>query len=90
LLLLILGGTVVLLPFLPLITILVVTQAINAVLLIPIFIFLYILSNDKKLLGEYANNKFINAVLIITLICIGAASTFYAISFFAPSLFKLF
>ena len=44
-------------PFLPLITILVVTQAINAVLLIPIFIFLYILSNDKKLLGQYANNK---------------------------------
>jgi len=84
LLLLILGGTVVMLPFLPLITILVVTQAINAALLIPIFIFLYILSNDKKLLGEYANNRFINIVVIITLVAIAAASTFYMISLSSP------
>jgi len=90
LMLLIIGGAVVLLPFLPLITILVVTQAINAALLIPIFIFLYILSNDKKLLGEYANGKIVNAVLIITLVLIAAASTLYAISLFAPGLFKLF
>lgn len=90
LLLLILGGTVVLLPFIPLITILVVTQAINAALLIPIFIFLYIVSNDKKLLGEYVNGKIVNIVLIITLILIAAASTLYAISFFAPSLFNFF
>lgn len=90
LLLLLLGGAVVMLPFIPLITILVVTQAINAALLIPIFIFLYIMSNDKKLLGQYVNNKFINAVLIITLILIGTASTFYAISLFAPQLFNIF
>jgi len=90
LLLLILGGTVVLLPFLPLITILVVTQAINAVLLIPIFIFLYILSNDKKLLGEYANNKLVNIVVIITLVAITLASTVYMISLFFPNLFHLF
>lgn len=88
LLLLILGGVVVLLPFFPLITILVVTQAINAVLLIPIFIFLYALSNDKKLLGEYANNKLVNTIVIITLVLIAAASTIYLISLFAPSLFN--
>ena len=88
LLLLLLGGAVVMLPFIPLITILVVTQAINAALLIPIFIFLYIMSNDKKLLGQYVNNKFINTVLIITLILIGAASTFYAVSLFFPGFFN--
>lgn len=88
LLLLILGGSIVLLPFFPLITILVVTQAINAVLLIPIFIFLYILANDKKLLGEYANNKFVNAIVLITLIGIALASTIYLISLFAPQLFS--
>jgi NRAMP (natural resistance-associated macrophage protein)-like metal ion transporter len=87
-LLLIMGGLMVILPFVPLITILVVSQAINAVLLLPIFIFLYILSNDKKLLGEYANNKLINAVLIITFVLIAVASTFYAISLFAPNLFN--
>ena len=88
-LLLIVGGLMVILPFFPLITILVVSQAINAVLLLPIFIFLFLLSNDKKLLGEYANNKLINAVLIITFVLIAVASTFYAISLFAPGLFNI-
>jgi NRAMP (natural resistance-associated macrophage protein)-like metal ion transporter len=84
--LLILGGLVVILPFFPLITILVVTQAVNAVLLIPIFIFLFLLSNDKKLLGKYANGKIVNIVLIITLIGISIASLVYLISLIFPNL----
>ncbi len=84
--LLILGGIIVMLPFLPLITILVVTQAINAVLLIPIFIFLYILSNDKKILGEYVNSKLVNILVIITLVGIALASTLYMVSLFFPNL----
>lgn len=86
-LLLVFGGLMVILPFFPLITILIVSQAINAVLLLPIFIFLYILSNDKKILGEYANNRLINAVVIITFIGVAIASTFYFVSLFAPNLF---
>lgn len=81
---LILGGLMVILPFFPLITILVVSQALNAVLLLPIFVFVYLLSNDKKLLGEYANNKIINAVLIITFLGVGIASVFYLYSIFFP------
>ncbi len=81
---LILGGLMVILPFFPLITILVVSQALNAVLLLPIFIFLYILSNDKKLLGEYSNNKFINTVLIITCVGVTLASIFYLYSLIFP------
>ena len=81
---LILGGLMVILPFFPLITILVVSQALNAVLLLPIFVFVYLLSNDKKLLGEYANNKIINAVLIITFLGVGIASIFYLYSIFFP------
>ena len=84
--LLILGGLVVILPFFPLLTILVVSQAINAVLLIPIFIFLYILSNDKKILGKYANNKFVNILLVLTIIAICFAALFYTISIFFPNL----
>ena len=83
--LLVLGGLIVILPLFPLLTILVVTQAVNAVLLIPIFIFIYILSNDKKLLGKYANNKAINIVVLITLVGIALASTVYVISLIAPN-----
>jgi NRAMP (natural resistance-associated macrophage protein)-like metal ion transporter len=84
--LLIMGGLVVILPFFPLLTILVVSQAINAVLLIPIFIFLFILSNDKKLLGKYANNKIVNVMLILTLAGIAIASLVYMVSLLFPNL----
>ena len=83
---LILGAILVALPFIPLLQILVATQAINAVLLLPIFIFLYLLSNDKKILGEYKNNRLINILLIITLIGISLAAVFFAITTFFPKL----
>ena len=83
---LIFGAVLVALPFFPLIKILVATQAINAVLLLPIFVFLYILSNDKKILGEYANNKLINILLIITLLGISFTAVIYAITIFFPNL----
>ncbi len=87
-LLLILGGLMVILPFVPLLTILVVSQAVNAVLLLPILIFLYVLSNDRKLLGEYANNRIINTILIVSVFGLSVASILYFISLFAPRLFS--
>lgn len=83
-LLLILGGLMVVLPFFPLLAILVVSQAVNAVLLVPILIFLYILSNDKKILGEFTNGKVINVILAITITGLSIASILYFISLFAP------
>lgn len=80
--LLIIGALLVVIPFVPLLTILFVTQAINAVLLLPILIFVYILSNDRKLLNGYANNKFINAIVIITFLAIAVSSVIYFFSLF--------
>ncbi len=82
---LILGGLMVILPLFPLITILVVSQALNAVLLLPIFVFLYVLSNDKKILGEYVNNRLINTILIITFVAVTIASIFYLYSLIFPN-----
>lgn len=80
--LLIIGGLLVVLPFVPLLTILFISQAINAVLLLPILIFLFILSNDKKLLNGHANNKFVNAVVLITFVLIAISSIIYFASLF--------
>ncbi len=82
---LVFGATVVTLPFFPLIKILIATQVLNAILLLPIFVFLYILSNDKKILGEYVNNRIINALLIITLLGISFTAIFYVISVILPN-----
>lgn len=76
------GIILVLLPFVPLLTILFVSQAINAVLLLPILVFLFILSNDKKLLNGYANGRIINTVVLITLGLIAVASLAYLLSLF--------
>lgn len=83
---LVLGGLLVVLPFLPLLTILVVSQAINAILLIPIFIFLYLLSNDKKILGEYANNKIMNIVILLTLLGISFTAVSYVLLTLFPNI----
>lgn len=76
------GALFVLLPFVPLFTILFFTQAIGAVLLLPILIFVFILSNDKKLLNGYTNGKFINIVVAITFLLIASSTVAYVISLF--------
>ncbi len=80
--LLIIGGLLVVLPFLPLLTILFVSQAVNAILLLPIFIFLLLLSNDSKLLNGYSNGKFVNTILLVTMFALAIASIAYFISIF--------
>jgi NRAMP (natural resistance-associated macrophage protein)-like metal ion transporter len=48
---------VVLLPGIPLIPILYFTQALNAVLLLPILLFVYGISRDRELMGAHANGR---------------------------------
>ena len=80
----IIGALLVLIPYVPLLSILFWSQALDAVLLLPILVFVYILSNDKRLLNGYKNGKLINAVIIITFLLIAISSIAYFISqFFA-------
>jgi len=72
------------LPFIPLLTILFWAQVFNAVLLLPILVFVFLLSNDKKLLGEYSNGKMFNAIIIITFLLIAVSTAAYLISQFIP------
>lgn len=80
--LLIIGALLVILPFIPLLTILFVSQAINAVLLIPILVFLFLLSNDKRLLHKFTNGRVINSILLVTVAALVVASLAYFISLF--------
>ncbi len=48
---------VVLIPGIPLVPILYLTQALNAVLLLPLLLFVYGISSDRELMGEYANGR---------------------------------
>ena len=62
-----LAAGLILLPGVPLIRVLVITQVLNAVLLLPLLIFMYGIARDKRLMGEYASTtrmRFIYGVTI--------------------------
>ena len=52
-----LGAAFILIPGLPLVPVLFLTQVLNAVLLLPLLVALRALGRDKRLLGDYANGR---------------------------------
>jgi NRAMP (natural resistance-associated macrophage protein)-like metal ion transporter len=67
-----LGAGVILYPNLPLIWIMYVSQVINGMVLPFVLIFMLLLINDKKLMGEYTNGPVFNAIAwVTTLVMIG-------------------
>jgi len=57
---LVLAALLILIPDLPLNFIAVLTQAIGGMLMVPVLIFIMILTNNKKYMGEYKNSLFTN------------------------------
>jgi Mn2+/Fe2+ NRAMP family transporter len=67
-----LGAGLILYPGLPLIPIMYISQVINGMVLPFILIFMLLLINDKKLMGEHTNGPIFNAVAWLTsLVMIG-------------------
>ena len=67
-----LAAGLILLPGVPLIRVLVLTQILNAVLLLPLLFFMYGISRDKRLMGEFASTQRMRFVygIIIALVSI--------------------
>lgn len=61
--LIVIGALVVLIPKVSLINVMVVSQTTNGILLPFILIFMLLLVNNKKLMGEHTNSKFYNVVI---------------------------
>ena len=82
------AGLIVLIPKAPLVLITLLVQVVSAMLLPATLVFLLLLLNDKKSMGEYKNNLFqnITGISIVALIII--LSTLYAISVIFPNLFN--
>ncbi len=76
----VLGGATILIPNIPLILIMLLSQVLNGILLPFILIYILILINKKKLMGNYVNGRFFNLVswgavgilIMITLLLIWA------------------
>ena len=76
----IIGAAVILLPNVKLIPIMLISQATNGILLPFVLIFMLLLVNNKRLMGNYTNSKLYNIICIIVIVLMIALST---ILFFA-------
>jgi Mn2+/Fe2+ NRAMP family transporter len=61
-LLIVLGAAVLLIPHMPLIHVMAVSQAVNGIVLPFVLIFMLLLTNDKELMGEHVNSRGYNVV----------------------------
>ena len=73
-LLIFLGAGIVLLPGIPLIPVMYISQVINGIVLPVILIFILILINNKKLMGEYVNKGVYNFLSWVTVIILSGLS----------------
>lgn len=85
-LLIALGAIIILFPDAPLLTIMVLSQVINGSLLPLVLIFMLMLVNNKKLMGEYVNGKFFNAIAWSTTIIMSILTVLLVVTALVPSL----
>jgi Mn2+/Fe2+ NRAMP family transporter len=74
------GALVVLVPGAPLVPILFLTQAVNAVLLLPLLVFILLLSRDRELLGRYASGRVGTALTAAVTVLIAASTIALAVA----------
>jgi NRAMP (natural resistance-associated macrophage protein)-like metal ion transporter len=75
--LIVLGAAFVLIPGLPLIRVMFLSQVVNGVLLPFILVPMLIMVNDKKLMDEYVNGPFYNAMCWIMVVVLSGLSLVY-------------
>ncbi len=65
-LMIILGAGIILLPGIPLISIMYYSQVVNGLLLPVVLVFMLILINDRKIMGDYTNGRLMNVFSWLT------------------------
>ena len=70
------GSALVLIPGAPLVPILYLSQALNAILLLPILVFIVGITRDRALMGEHASGGVGTALaataIVLLALCVGA------------------
>ncbi|MCX6674003.1 MAG: divalent metal cation transporter [Methanothrix sp.] len=82
------GAIIILFPDAPLLTIMVLSQVINGSLLPLVLVFMLMLVNNKKLMGEYVNGKLFNVIAWTTTIIMSILTLLLVVTALIPSLAK--
>jgi Mn2+/Fe2+ NRAMP family transporter len=80
------GALIISVPGIPLIPIMILSQAFNGILLPFIVIMVLLLVNKKELMGKFVNSKRFNFVAWLAVVLIVALSVFLVVTTLVPSL----
>jgi Mn2+/Fe2+ NRAMP family transporter len=69
---LVLSAAVVLIPGAPLVPILVLSQVLNAVLLLPLLAFMYVIAGDGRIMGPLVAGRGVRAMYLVCIVFIGS------------------
>ncbi len=86
--LIVLGALAILIPGAPLIGIMLISQVLNGMLLPFVLVFMLLLINNKKLMGEYTNSKLFNVLAWGTTIIMSILTVLLVVTSIIPGLFK--
>ncbi|HTY90734.1 MAG TPA: Nramp family divalent metal transporter [Methanocella sp.] len=86
--LIVLGALVILIPGAPLIAIMYLSQVLNGMLLPFILVFMLLLINNKKIMGEYTNSKLFNWLAWGTTIIVSFLTLLLVVTTIFPGLLK--
>ena len=78
----VIGAGIILLPNVPLIPIMLISQATNGMLLPFVLIFMLLLINNKRLMGEHVNSGIYNIITIAVVLLMIALSVVLFFSYF--------
>jgi NRAMP (natural resistance-associated macrophage protein)-like metal ion transporter len=84
--LIVVGAGIILLPNMPLIKIMLISQVLNGILLPIILVYMLRLSSNPKLMGEHANSKVFNFFTWFICLLIIVLTLFLTLSYFLPSM----
>jgi NRAMP (natural resistance-associated macrophage protein)-like metal ion transporter len=79
-LLIFLGAGIILLPKIPLFSVMYISQIVNGIVLPAILVFMLLLINNKKLMGEYANKRTYNIISWATVAILTVLTVAYVVS----------
>jgi Mn2+/Fe2+ NRAMP family transporter len=82
--LIVLGAGVIMFPRINLIAVMLLSQAANAVFLPFVLIFMLLLINDKRLMGQYRNSKFFNIIAWSTVVIVITLTLALTVTTFMP------
>ena len=84
------AAAIVLIPHLPLVYVVVMVNVIAVLAMPPALLFLYMLVNDRELMGDLVSPRWVNALATAVVILLTSAGVLFGISVIAPKVLGVF